>query len=425
MWWSARPATRLTGIFTVRASDSTWGADGSGLNPMSTGNALTRSATQSVTACCLVLLASLTLPAGAKADDWPSFGIDARHAGASAERSGPAFRGGSWKYSATSSLWNTSSPAIADGIVVFGLRDGTVQAMRASTGRQLWQLKTTDSIVASPAIRQGRVFVSSLDGKLYALRLADGAVVWTKTLGGLEQASPTIVGDSLIVAGGSPARKVFRIDTATGQTIWETSPSVMVQFSNSAAVSDGDQVIVGAMQGHLYSFDFATGALRWTYEADGIVNLSAPVIVGGRVYLLPGGDSQSLHAVDLASGNAIPGWPVQVPAPSPDGDLAGTRVSRSLAVSSLTSVDGRLLFDVRFDDAFDTDKDNVADQWLAQEFVMAASADDGHILWQQGNGRAVLQSPNDLPKNWLCPTPAAYQSTTRGSSYLAVGSSLL
>ncbi|HEY2903194.1 MAG TPA: PQQ-binding-like beta-propeller repeat protein [Polyangia bacterium] len=68
-----------------------------------------------------------------------------------------------------------------------------------------------------------------------------------------------------------------------------------------------DQVIVGANGGHYYSFDLATGALRWTYEADGVVNLSAPVIVGNAAFMLPGGASQKLHGVDLRTGQALAG----------------------------------------------------------------------------------------------------------------------
>src|SRR4029079_14266291 len=111
----------------------------------------------------------------------------------------------------------------------------------------------------------------------------------------------------------------------------------MDQFSNSSAVSDGTQVIVGAMGGHLYSFDLATGQHRWTYQADGIVTLSAPVILDGRVYLLPGGTTTRLHAVDLATGVAVSGWPVELPALAPDSTVTGKLVSRQLAVSSVVS----------------------------------------------------------------------------------------
>jgi hypothetical protein len=40
----------------------------------------------------------------------------------------------------------------------------------------------------------------------------------------------------------------------------------------------------------------------------------------------------------------------------------------------------------------------VADQFLMRESVLAVSAADGHVLWQQANGRSVVSSFNDIPK---------------------------
>ncbi|MBC8133915.1 MAG: right-handed parallel beta-helix repeat-containing protein, partial [Deltaproteobacteria bacterium] len=163
------------------------------------------------------------------------------------------------------------------------------------------------------------------------------------------------------------------------------------------------------MEGHLYSFDLATGAHRGTYEADGVVNLTAPGIGGGRVSLLPGGASGRLHAVELATGKAATNWPVELPAPDVDASIVGKRLVRSHAVSSLAAVGAQLVFDMRFDDSIDTNKDGLSDQFLMREFVMAVSAADGRVLWQQSNGRKAIDSANDMPKNWLCPTPAIYQ----------------
>jgi hypothetical protein len=203
----------------------------------------------------------------------------------------------------------------------------------------------------------------------------------------------------------------------------------MAQFSNSVPVTDGAQVLVGAMEGHLYSFDLATGVLRWTYDGDGMINLSAPVISGGRAYLLPGGASGRLHAVELATGKAASGWPIDLstllPISADDGpDTAAARLGRSYAVSSVTAVAGLLVVDVRVDDAIDTDKDNVADQFLLRETVMAVDPGSGQVVWQRANGRLQLASANDIPKNWLCPTPAGYAGIRAGGAWVAVASSL-
>jgi MYXO-CTERM domain-containing protein len=379
----------------------------------------------------LLVSAGLTLSwsTPARADDWPAHGFEPAHGSATPERSGADFRAGSWSYPIPNGTWNTSSPAIADGVAVVGSRDGTVYGLRASTGQLIWKFAATDGLMASPAIHKGRVFLPSLDQSLYALRLTDGKLVWKKNLGGIAQSSPQVVGDSLLVAGGYPSRQLFRIDGATGATLWATRADVMAQFSNSVPVTDGDQVLVGAMEGHLYSFELATGALRWTYDGDGMVNLSAPVISGTRAYLLPGGASGHLHAVELATGKAAAGWPVDVPSLlaslADEGvDTAAARLGRSYAVSSITAVAGLLVFDLRVDDAIDTDQDKVADQFLLRETVVALDPASGQVVWQRANGRLQLASANDIPKNWLCPTPAGYAGVRAGGAWVAVASSL-
>src|SRR5260221_1575676 len=130
-----------------------------------------------------------------------------------------------------------------------------------------------------------------MDRKLYAFRLVDGSVAWTKQMAGLELASPVIADDAIIISAGFPERKIVKLDATTGETLWVSSSDVLAQFSNTAAAVSADQVIVGANGGHYYSFDLGTGALRWSYEAPGVVNLSAPIVVGNAVFMLPGGSS--------------------------------------------------------------------------------------------------------------------------------------
>lgn len=344
----------------------------------------------------------------ARADDWISHGANAAHARLSAERSGAGFGAGGWTYALPTGAATVSSPAIADGYVVFGAFDGVVRALRARDGQLLWSAKVGDTIYAAPAIDRGKVFVPSLDSKLYAFRLADGSIAWTKEMGGLEMASPIVVDGAVIVSAGFPQRHIVKLDGATGQTVWVSPSDALAQFSNTAAAVATDQVIVGANGGHYYSFDLATGALRWSYEAPGIVNLSAPVVVGDAVFMLPGGDSRQVHAVDLRTGQALAGWPIDLPAAEPD--IAGDPVARDVAVSSPAAVGGTLLLDMRVDDSLDTDKNLVADRFLLRESVVAIDIASATIRWSKDNGRLVVVDPNDVPKFWLCPSPAVFQT---------------
>jgi MYXO-CTERM domain-containing protein len=352
-----------------------------------------------------------SLPNAARAGDWSGHGLDLARSRSSVEQSGAAFDDGRWTFSLPGGVVTVSSPAVADDKVVFGAFDGVIRAIDASDGKPRWEHRVGDAVYAAPAIDAGRVFVAAVDKRIYALRLSDGATIWSKDLGGLSMGAPAVVDGSVIIAAGFPQRLLFKLSAATGRTVWQTPLGAMAQFSNSAVAVGGDSVVVGANGGHYYNFDLQTGALRWTYEAGGVVNLSAPVVIDRRAYFLPGGSSELLHAVDLDTGRPLPGWPIPLGLPAPDVD--GQALSRQISVSSLTAAGQRLVLDVRVDDSLDTNKDKTADRYLSREYLMAVEANGAAIAWRQANGRTVFADPNDVPKFWLCPTPVAYGTAAR------------
>jgi PQQ-like domain len=373
-------------------------------------------------ALALLALALASMAATrARADDWPTPGLDAAHGRLSAERSGTRFSDGRWSFTPTGAARALASPVVSDGFVVNVGLDGTVSAVLAETGQGAWRLPLGSAVQATPAIAHGRVFVPTLGNQIVAVALAGGSPLWKADLGGMTLSSPTPINGDIIVAAGFPQRHLVRLDGATGRVVWQTQ-TAMAQFSNTSPAVSGGLVVVGTNGGHYYAFDAATGAARWDYLADGVVHLAAPIIAGGRVYMAGGDDSAHVHAVSAATGAAIDGWPLSLP--SPDPDLAGTRVDRHRAVSSFVSVGGMLVIETRLDDAMDTDADGVADQYLSREFVVALDPVAGTVAWQHLLGRAVFGDPNLVPKFFICPTPAAF-GTEGGAPMLAASSSLV
>ena len=352
----------------------------------------------------------------ARADDWVSLGLDAARSRVSAERTGAEFKLGEWQYvlPAVADAINrviVSSPAVADGYVVFGTTTGEVVAVGAVDGRVRWRFQARDGIHASPAIVRGKVLVPSFDGTLYALRLADGKTLWTRNLGSVTFSSPAPTGDSVVVATGFPARKLVRIDATSGADLWATPDVAMDQGSNSSVAVAGDQVIVGAMAGTYYSFDLATGAPRWTYTAAGAVHLTTPVVVGGKAFFVPGGAGHAIHAVDLQTGQAAPGWPVEIPSLPADA-AAGAVKDRDYAASSLAVAGGLLLFQQRTLELGDSDADGIVDTYLMREETIAVDPATAAIAWRTANGRVLTQDRNAIPAFGVCPTPLAYADKT-------------
>src|SRR5450631_2613793 len=368
---------------------------------------------------CVLLGAS-----SARADDWGTPGLDATHSRFSSERSGTTFGDGHWSYTPSTGARALASPVAADGFVVSADLDGTVSALHADSGEPAWQVSLGSAIQGTPALANGRVIVPMIGGTIVALRLGDGKQLWATDLGGMNVSSPAVVNGDIIVGAGLPQQFIVRLDGATGAIVWQSAPELEV-FSNTPPAVSGGLVVVGTNGGHYYAFDAATGATRWDYRADGIVNIASPLITGGRVYMAGGKDTDHVHAVDAATGTAIPGWPVSLPAPDPD--LAGTAVYRRRAVSSFVAAGGLIALETRLDDALDTDDDGLPDHYLSRELVVALNPSSGAIVWQQPLARMVFTDSNDVPSFGSCPTPAAFgreSGTSGGTPLLAVASSL-
>jgi len=364
--------------------------------------------------------AALGVTAPARADDWATLGLDGSRARLSAERSGAKFTDGKWSFSPAGDAGALASPVVSDGFVVSAALDGSLTALAADTGQLVWQVALQSAVQATPAIANGRVFVPVLGSKIVALGLADGKQLWSTDLGGLNVSSPTVVNGDIVVGAGLPQQFVVRLDGATGAIVWQSPPG-MEEFSNTPPAVGGGVVVVGTNGGHYYAFDAATGLPRWDYRADGIVNIAAPLIAGGRVYMAGGRESDHVHAVDAATGVAIAGWPISLPAPDPD--LAGTQIYRRRAMSSFASAGGLITLETRLDDALDTDGDGQPDHHLSREWAMALDPDSGAVTWQRTLARVVFTEPSKVPGFVVCPTPAAF-TTLAGTPLLVVASSL-
>ncbi len=95
-------------------------------------------------------------------------GVDALDAASGAVR---------W-HAAGSPFGYDTSPAVADGLVLLGGRDGVFYAFSAETGGAAWTLATGGPIRTTAAVAGGRVYFASDDMRAYAAELKTGKLLW-------------------------------------------------------------------------------------------------------------------------------------------------------------------------------------------------------------------------------------------------------
>ena len=208
-----------------------------------------------------------------------------------------------------------SSPAVSAGHVVVGSYDGIVYCFSLRTGAERWRFATAGdtlqsekfgfdrrSIQSSPAIANGVVYIGARDGFLYALDLESGKERWHYDHKVSWVNASAAIADGMIYTASSDAAFVQAVDAQTGIEKWRTNVDAPVW--SSPAVS-GDHLYVGDFIGRLHAIDRRDGKDLWKFRTASQI-LSSPAVWGtlvlvgstdGAVYAVRTGDSTFQRAV--------------------------------------------------------------------------------------------------------------------------------
>lgn len=172
------------------------------------------------------------------------------------------------------------SPAVAAGVVYVGCNDsaGTVIAMDANSGTQLWLVTVGGSIAGRLAVRNGVVYGNTNTGNIiFAQRADNGSRVWASATGGANFGSPAVAKNTVYI--GSNDGKLYAFNASDGSTRWQFATGGTV---SSPAVANG--VVYFTANGAVYALDAATGAPLITAAA-GTSNPGSPAISDGVIYV--------------------------------------------------------------------------------------------------------------------------------------------
>lgn len=71
------------------------------------------------------------------------------------------------------------SPAVADGVVVFGSANYNIYGLDANTGKEIWHITTKQAVMGATTIHQGIAYIGGGDGKMYAIDIHSGKIKWS------------------------------------------------------------------------------------------------------------------------------------------------------------------------------------------------------------------------------------------------------
>ncbi|AGX87924.1 PQQ-binding-like beta-propeller repeat protein [Candidatus Symbiobacter mobilis] len=154
----------------------------------------------------------------------------------------------------------TLRPAWKADVLTVANAAGTVLALRASTGEELWRVDVGHPLSAGVGSDGRRAAVVTQDNVLVALD--DKGVSWKQPLSTQVITPPLVAGERVFVLGGD--RSVMAFDGKTGHRLWRfhRHEEALVLGQPSVLMAVGDTLVV-AQSGHLIGLHPATASVLW------------------------------------------------------------------------------------------------------------------------------------------------------------------
>lgn len=174
-------------------------------------------------------------------------------------------------------------PAVIGSQVWLGSSDGSVVALDAAAGRELWRAQVGAPLAAGVGSDGSTVAAVTVANELVAIE--SGRVVWRTRLGVGVFTPPLVAGRRVFVLGADRSLSAF--DAATGARLWQQNrPGDALSLRQAGLLMALGDTLVAGQQGRLAGLDPNTGALRWdsviasprgTNEIERLVELVAGV----------------------------------------------------------------------------------------------------------------------------------------------------
>ena len=188
------------------------------------------------------------------------------------------------------SVWNkrldgVSFPvavAVNGGVFTVASNDGSVLALQADNGRELWRANAGAKLGAGVGSDGRFAAVVSRDGELVVFDA--GKPSWRKALGVRVATAPLVAGERIFVLGVDRAVQAF--DAIDGRKLWSlqrpgdpltlSQPGVLTAFKDTLVVGQGPRMIgLDPLRGSV-RWDVAAASPRGTNEVERLADLVGP-----------------------------------------------------------------------------------------------------------------------------------------------------
>lgn len=179
--------------------------------------------------------------------------------------------------------------ASSGGVFTVAGTDGTVVALQADTGTELWRASVGSALSAGVGSDGRFASVVTRDNELVTLEA--GRIVWRARLGARVATAPLVAGERVFVM--SVDRVVQAFDALDGRRLWTLQrPGEPLTLSKAGVLAAFQDTLLVGQGPRLAGVDPTRGALRWevavatprgTNEVERLADLLAPAVRVGNV----------------------------------------------------------------------------------------------------------------------------------------------
>ena len=290
---------------------------------------------------------------------------------------------GATKWTFDTGMRIVGSPAVADGVVVFGSANYNIYGLDTKTGKPLWTFTTNQAVMGAATIHEGVAYIGGGDGRMFAFDLKTGALKWSfNELKNYVLTRPLVYNDKLYF--GAWDTYLYALHLKDGSLAWKWSNGKSNPKLSPASVwpvaADG-KIFITAPDRYFTCLDAETGAEVWRtkeYKVRETVGLSED---GKTVY------SKCMWDTVVA---------ISTQYPISHSSHSERPIGETPSNSPTTLWTSHAGFGYEHNPAMPLEKDGTL--WVSTKngLLLGMDAKTGKVLWRHKIGNSILNTPLPL-----------------------------
>lgn len=336
------------------------------------------------------------------------------------------------EYANVQRVWHCSlkggiySTPVTDGRSLFiGDDVGCLYSLNIKSGKTNWTFNTGMRIVGSPAVSEGVVVFGSANYNIYGLDAKTGKELWHISTNQAVMGAATIENGIAYIGGGDG--RMFAIDIHTGKIKW--SFDELKNYVLTRPLVYNQKLYFGTWDTHFYALNLADGSLAWKWNnGNGNPKLSPasvwPVAANGKIFITA--PDRYFTCLDAETGEQV--WRTkeykvrETVGLSEDGKTVYSKCMWDTIVAMDATVAEPITrwathagFGYEHNPAMPLEKDGTL--WVSTKngLLLGVDAQNGNVMWRHKIGNSILNTP--LP---LSGTECIFTSSEGTITYIRV-----